>query len=266
MATFHVMSDAQHRVAHPQVRKITVGEVWDAFLLGIDDFREQPSHYAFLCLLFPLSGVILMIWSSGANLMPIMFPLTAGFALLGPLLALGLYEISRRREAGLDTSWYHAFEVRRSPALPAILAVGAMLVVLFIAWILAADRLYTSLFGTEQPQSLSMFVSQVFGTAAGWRMIILGHLIGFCFAAVVLATTVIAFPLLLDRDVGAVSAVETSLRATMMNPVPVAFWGLIVAVCLMIGSIPVFAGLAVMMPILGHATWHLYRKLIVAEK
>ncbi|SOC40135.1 uncharacterized membrane protein [Rhizobium subbaraonis] len=266
MATFHVMSDAQHRVAHPQVRKITVGEVWDAFLLGIDDFREQPSHYAFLCLLFPLSGVILMIWSSGANLMPIMFPLTAGFALLGPLLALGLYEISRRREAGLDTSWYHAFEVRRSPALPAILAVGAMLVVLFIAWILAADRLYASLFGTEQPQSLSMFLSQVFGTAAGWQMIILGHLIGFCFAAVVLATTVIAFPLLLDRDVGAVSAVETSLRATMMNPIPVAFWGLIVAACLMLGSIPVFAGLAVMMPILGHATWHLYRKLIVAEK
>lgn len=266
MATFHVMSDAEHAVAHPQINKITMGQVWDAFLLGIDDFREQPSHYVFLCLLFPLSGIILMIWSSGANLMPIMFPLTAGFALLGPLLAVGLYEISRRREAGLDTSWRHAFEVRHSPAMPAIIVVGLMLLTLFVAWLLVADRLYVSLFGPEQPQSFSSFFQQVLGTRAGWTLIVVGHIIGFCFAVVVLATTVVAFPLLLDRDVGAVSAVETSLRATIANPVPVAFWGFIVAVCMMIGSIPVFAGLAVMMPILGHATWHLYRKLVAPVK
>lgn len=265
MATFHVMSDAEQRVAHPQIRKIGMGEVWDAFLMGLDDFRQQPSHYAFLCLLFPLSGIVLMIWSSGANLMPIMFPLTAGFALLGPILAVGLYEISRRREAGLDTSWVHALEVRHSPAVPAIVTVGLMLLVLFVTWILVAQRLYVGLFGTEEPQSLSLFLSQIFSTDAGWTLIIVGHLIGFCFAAVVLATTVVAFPMLLDRDVGAVSAVETSIRATLKNPVAVAFWGFIVAVCLMIGSIPIFAGLAVMMPILGHATWHLYRKLVVPE-
>ena len=150
------------------------------------------------------------------------------------------------------------------PALPAILAVGAFLLALFVTWILVAQYLYASLFGPEPPESLSVFLSQIFGTTAGWTLIVLGNLIGFCFAVVVLATTVVAFPLLLDRDVGAVSALETSLRATMTNPVPVAFWGLIVAICLVIGTIPVFAGLAVMMPILGHATWHLYRKLVVA--
>lgn len=265
MATFHVMSDAESRVAHPQIRKISIGEVWDAFLLGLDDFRQQPSHYAFLCMIYPLSGVVLITWSSGANLLPIIFPLMAGFALLGPLFAVGLYEISRRREAGLDTSWQHALEVRQSPALPAILAVGLMLLVLFVTWILVAQGLYVSLFGPQPPQTLSVFLSQVFDTRAGWELIVIGNLVGFCFAAVVLATTVVAFPMLLDRDVGAVSAVETSLRATVTNPAPVAFWGLIVAVCLIIGTIPIFAGLAVMMPILGHATWHLYRKLVVPE-
>ncbi|PTM91975.1 DUF2189 domain-containing protein [Mycoplana dimorpha] len=265
MATFHVMSDAESRVAHPQIRKISIGEVWDAFLLGLDDFRQQPSHYAFLCMIYPLSGVVLITWSSGANLLPIIFPLMAGFALLGPLFAVGLYEISRRREAGLDTSWQHALEVRQSPALPAILTVGLMLLVLFVTWILVAQGLYVSLFGPQPPQTLSVFLSQVFDTRAGWELIVIGNLVGFCFAAVVLATTVVAFPMLLDRDVGAVSAVETSLRATVTNPAPVAFWGLIVAVCLIIGTIPIFAGLAVMMPILGHATWHLYRKLVVPE-
>jgi len=92
-----------------------------------------------------------------------------------------------------------------------------------------------------------------------------GNAIGFCFALVVLATTVIAFPMLLDRDVGAVAAVETSLRATLVNPVPIACWGLIVAALLIVGSIPLFVGLAVIMPILGHATWHLYRKIVVDE-
>ncbi|HUH49037.1 MAG TPA: DUF2189 domain-containing protein [Mycoplana sp.] len=266
MATFHVMSGAQQGATQPEVRKISIGEVWDAFWLGLDDFREKPSHYVFLCLIFPLSGVALITWSSGANLLPIIFPLMAGFALLGPVLALGLYEVSRRREAGLDSSWQHALEVRDSPALPAILAVGAFLLALFITWILIAQYLYASLFSPQPPESLSVFLTQIFGTTAGWTLIVLGNLIGFCFAVVVLATTVVAFPLLLDRDVGAVSALETSLRATMTNPIPVAFWGLIVAICLIIGTIPVFAGLAVMMPILGHATWHLYRKLVVAEK
>ncbi|WP_439616874.1 DUF2189 domain-containing protein [Shinella sp.] len=265
MATFHVMAGPDRVVARPAIRRIGLSDVWDALARGFDDFRAKPSHYVFLSLIYPISGVVLVTWSSGANLLPLIFPLIAGFALLGPFFAIGLYEISRRRERGMDTSWRHALEVRHSPALPSILAVGAMLMALFVAWLVFAQILYTNLFGPEPPQSLALFLASIFSSENGLLLMLAGNAIGFCFALVVLATTVIAFPMLLDRDVGAVSAMETSLRATLVNPVPIACWGLIVAALLIIGTVPLFVGLAVVMPILGHATWHLYRKIVVDE-
>lgn len=265
MATFHVMAGPNDMVAHPAIRRIGMSDVWDALARGFDDFRAKPSHYVFLSLIYPICGAVLVTWSSGANMLPLIFPLIAGFALLGPFFALGLYEISRRRERGMDTSWRHALEVRHSPALPSILAVGAMLTVLFVAWLVFAQMLYTSLFGPEPPQSMALFLASVFGSEEGLLLMLAGNAIGFCFALVVLATTVIAFPMMLDRDVGAVAAIETSLRATLVNPVPIACWGLIVAALLIVGTIPIFVGLAVIMPILGHATWHLYRKIVVDE-
>ena len=266
MAHFHVMAGSNEAAAHPAIRRIGLSDVWDALARGFDDFLAKPSHYVFLSLIYPICGVVLVTWSSGANMLPLIFPLVAGFALLGPVFAIGLYEISRRRERGMDTSWRHALDVRHSPALPSILAVGAMLLALFVAWLVFAQMLYTSLFGAEPPQSLALFLASVFSSENGLLLMLAGNAIGFCFALVVLATTVIAFPLMLDRDVGALAAIETSLRATLMNPVPIACWGLIVAALLVVGTIPIFVGLAVIMPILGHATWHLYRKIVVDER
>ncbi len=262
MTAFHVMAGAHEGLARPAVRKIGITDVLEALRLGWNDFMEKPSHYVFLCLIYPVAGLFLAVWSTGANLMPLLFPLMSGFALLGPIAAIGLYEISRRREAGEDTSWRHAFDVRHSPAMPSILAVGFFLVVLFVAWLLIAQALYTANFGETAPASVGAFISDVLTTPQGISMMIWGNLIGFVFAVVVLATTVVAFPLMLDRDVGAAAAVETSMRATLANPVPVALWGLIVAALLVVGTIPIFAGLAVIMPILGHSTWHLYRRLV----
>lgn len=262
MTAFHVMAGGSETFVRPVVRKIGTRDVFDALRQGLDDFREKPSHYVFLCLMYPIAGIFLAVWSSGTNFLPLLFPLMSGFALIGPIAAIGLYEISRRREEGLDTSWTHALDVRHSPALPSIIAVGIMLVGLFIAWLIAAQLLYIFYFGGNAPASISAFLSSVLTTSAGLQLIIWGNLIGFLFALAVLASTVVAFPLLLDRDVGAVAAVDTSLRATIANPVPVALWGLIIAALLVIGTIPIFAGLAVVMPVLGHATWHFYRKLV----
>ncbi|KQV34465.1 MULTISPECIES: DUF2189 domain-containing protein [unclassified Rhizobium] len=266
MTAFHVMAGAEGTVAHPGIRKIGVSDVFDALSRGWADFREKPSHYVFLGLIYPIAGVVLAAWSSGANMLPLLYPLASGFALIGPVAAIGLYEISRRRETGMDTSWRHAFDVRHSPAMPSILAIAAMLFVLFVAWLVIAQALYGQMIAQEPPASLSAFLDSILHTEAGWNLIIVGNAVGFVFAVIVLSTVVVSFPLLLDRDVGAVSAVQTSIRATLVNPVPVAVWGLIVAVGLLIGSIPVFVGLAVVMPVLGHATWHLYRKMIEPSK
>ncbi|MDW6025812.1 DUF2189 domain-containing protein [Mesorhizobium sp. BAC0120] len=262
MASFHVIAGASDTLEHIHVRKISVSDLIDAFKRGVDDFMVKPSHIVFLCLIYPLAGVVLAAWTSGNNALPLLFPLVSGFALIGPFAAIGLYEISRRRELGLDTSWSHAFEVKNSPALPSIAAVGIMLFTIFIAWLLAAKLLYQQVFGLAPPASLSSFLHEVFTTERGWTLIVLGHAVGFVFAAVVLCTTVVAFPLLLDRDVGAYEAIHTSVRAVLTNPIPMFVWGLIVAVLLIIGSLPVFAGLAVVLPILGHATWHVYRKVV----
>lgn len=262
MATFHVMAGASGEFTRPEVRKIGVADLVDALKSGLNDFGEKPSHYVFLCLMYPIAGIFLAIWSSGADLLPLLYPLISGFALIGPIAALGLYEISRRREQGLDSSWHHALEVRHSPALPSIIAVGLMLLALFVAWLIIAQRIYTMTFDEAGLTSISTFLSDVLTTPRGLSLMLWGNLAGFIFAIIVLATTVVTFPLMLDRDVGAIAAVDASIRATLTNPGPVALWGLIVAALLVVGTIPIFAGLAVVMPILGHSTWHLYRKLI----
>ncbi|WP_269931247.1 DUF2189 domain-containing protein [Aminobacter sp. HY435] len=263
MANFHVYAAGTGSdVEHPAICRIGISDVFDALRLGFEDFWDKPSHYVFLCLIYPIVGVFLITWTSGGNALQLIYPLMTGFALLGPFAAIGLYEISRRREQDLDTSWWHALEVRNSPAMPAIAILGIMLMALFIAWLFTAQALFSWLYGDGAPATFSAFASDVLTTQRGWTLMILGNLIGFLFALVALSTTVIAFPLLLDRDLGAYTAVETSARAIMANPGPMLLWGLIVAVGLVIGTLPLLVGLAVVLPVLGHSTWHLYRKVI----
>jgi uncharacterized membrane protein len=207
-------------------------------------------------------GFVLARLVLGANVLPLLFPLAAGFALLGPLAALGLYEMSRRREQGLDVSWKHALDIRRSPSLGAITVLGLMLVAIFLTWIAVAQAIYVATFGYVPAASMPDFIRQVFTTPEGWTLAIVGNFVGFLFAVVALTLTVVSFPLLLDRDVGLATAILTSVRAVLANPVTMACWGLIVAALLLVGSLPAFFGLAVIVPILGHATWHLYRKVV----
>lgn len=266
MTEFHVWSGAARDYARPDVREIAVADVFDALKLGVRDFNEKPSHYLFVGMIYPVAGIVLMMVASGANLLPLLFPLASGFALIGPFAALGLYEVSRRREQGLETDWRDIVALRYSPALPSMLAVGLMLVLVFAFWLVAAENVYIAHFGDTAPTSLTAFLSGVLTTSFGRSMIFWGMVTGFGFAVVVLASTVVTFPMLLERDCGAACAIETSVRATLANPGPVALWGLIVAAMLVIGFIPLLVGLVVTMPILGHATWHLYRKMVVAPK
>jgi uncharacterized membrane protein len=257
-----VYAGQNETLTHPVVRDIGAADLKEALTKGLDDFKEMPTHLAFIGLIYPIFGIGLAALTFSENALPLLFPLVSGFALLGPLAAIGLYELSRRRELGLDTSWEHLFDVLRSPSLPAILALGFTLMVIFGVWLATAQALYEWLYGPMPPRSYSAFLQEVLTTSRGWTLIILGHAIGFVFAAIVFSISVISFPMLLDRDVGVACAVQTSLRAVLANPRTMTFWALMIAALLMIGSVPLLVGLAVVMPILGHASWHLYRRTV----
>jgi uncharacterized membrane protein len=262
MSYSHILVGANASPARPIVRRITPSDLSHALAQGIDDFVAMPSHAVFLCVIYPLLGLIMIATTLGNAMLPLAFPIAAGFALVGPLAAIGLYELSRRREAGLDSSSSHAFDVLHSPSLGAIVALGLLLMAIFLLWLAAAEAIYIANFGYAPPASISQFASDVFNTPAGWRLIVVGTGVGFLFAVVALTIGAISFPLLLDRDVGAAVALATSIRVVATNPMTMALWGFIVAALLVIGSIPFFLGLTVVMPVLGHATWHLYRRAV----
>jgi uncharacterized membrane protein len=230
---------------------------------GFSDFGAYRTDVIFLCLIYPIIGIVLARLTFGYEMLPLLFPLASGFALVGPVAAVGLYEMSRRREQGVEIGWADAFAVVRSPAFGAILVLGLVLLAIFLVWLLAAQLIYQLTLGPEPPVSIAAFVRDVFTTSAGWAMIVVGVCVGFFFALLVLTISVISFPLLLDRDVGLYAAVLTSIRAVVGNPVSMGIWGLIVAAGLVIGSIPAFLGLIIIMPVLGHGTWHLYRKVVL---
>ena len=249
--------------AAPETRILVLQDLREALRKGWDDLAAMRSDVMFACLLYPLMGAVLLGLAAQGNMAHLLFPVLSGFALIGPVAALGLYEMSRRREAGLPVSWLALFDVVKSPRFPRILMLSAMNVVIFIAWILIADAIHTLTLGSEPPASLMAFLREVVTTPAGWAMAVIGSLAGFVLAATVLAMTVVSFPLLLDRDVSLPVAVMTSVKVARENPAVIATWGLIVAAGLLLGTLPALLGLIVALPLLGHATWHLYRAAVV---
>ena len=250
------------RRLEPTIRRIGTGDVWNALREGLADFLVHPTQLIFLAVIYPVIGMLAGHLASGGSLMPLMWPLISGFALVGPIAALGIYELSRRRERNLPVGWLDAFGVLRSPNLGGIIVLSVMLLAIFVAWLFTAQFIYTFIFQGAVPASVEDFTQQVFRTPEGHRLMLVGNGVGLLFAMVVLALSVVSFPLMLDRPVGPIMALRTSVRAVVANPVPMALWGLIVAVLLFLGSLPLFVGLAVVLPVLGHGTWRLYRKVV----
>lgn len=258
-------NDDNTAAAVPRVRALTTDDLMEALNKGFRDFTAFRTDVMFLVLLYPVIGMVLAWTASDMARLPMLFPLMSGFALLGPVAAVGLYELSRRREAGESARWGDAFAVLQSPAIAPILALGMYLFATFIIWLAVASIIYDLTLGPGEPTSLTAFLKDVTMTGPGWTMAVVGCAAGFVFAVVVLASSLVSFPMLLDRHCGLPLAVVTSVRVARKNPRATAVWGMIVAGSLALGSIPFFLGLVIVMPVLGHATWHLYRRAVVFD-
>jgi uncharacterized membrane protein len=248
--------------AMPTIRTIGFADLRAALKAGIADFGAFRTDVIMACLLYPIIGGCLIWIAIHRAVLPLAFPLVSGFALVGPVAAIGLYELSRRRERGQPAAWSDMFAVLKAPGFGGILLLGAGLMILFLGWLLVAWLIYVATMGTQTPESTLVFFRDVLTTPGGWLMIVIGIPLGFVFALVALSISIVSFPLMLDRDVGLPRAVVTSVRLTRQSPVTVLTWGGIVAAGLVLGALPLLLGLAVTLPILGHATWHLYRRAI----
>jgi uncharacterized membrane protein len=248
--------------AVPVVRKITVGDLWDSLRKGMADLGALRDDVLFIGLIYPLAGLVFAIMAANYELVPLIFPLASGFAIIGPVAAVGLYELSRRREQGDHVTWLDAMGVFRSPALMSIVGLGAILLGLFFVWLGVAYEIYLANLGGPGPYTIAAFERSVFTTGGGWAMIAEGFGVGFLFAVAAFAISVVSFPLLIDRDVSMWTAIATSLRAVKANLGVMLVWGAIVAGALALGSLPALVGLIFVVPVLGHASWHLYRKVV----
>jgi uncharacterized membrane protein len=257
-----VASQPEASTTPPVTRALKMSDLRLALRKGWDDLAAMRTDVVFACLLYPLMGAVLIAMATRGDFVHLIFPVLSGFALVGPVAALGLYEMSRRREAGLAVSWLALFDVLKSPRFPRIVMLSALNGVIFLAWLLFADAIHATTLGEAAPKGLMDFLTAVATTPEGWAMAVIGTATGFLLAVVVLSVCVISFPLLLDRDVSLPVAVMTSVHVAWENPTVIAAWGLIVAGGLVLGTLPALLGLVVVLPLLGHATWHLYRAAV----
>jgi uncharacterized membrane protein len=244
------------------IRTITNDDLRFALGQGLDDFLTMRGDILIAGLVYTLVGLAAVVMTTNRPLIPFLFPIVAGVGLLGPVAAVGFYELARRREDGHRSNWSHFFDVLKRPAADDMGIVAGLLMLVFFLWLLAAGALYAFLFGWATPTSIMGFLTAVLTTPRGWALIVLGAAIGAAFGWAVLSLSVASMPMLVDCDVSASEAVSASWRAAHANKRLMLKWGLIVAGLLVLGIAPLFVGLAFVLPWLGYSTWHLYTRLI----
>ncbi len=259
MATVSGLSSSRKDIP---VRKITDEDLRVALRQGLGDFGEMRGDLLFAGLIYTMIGIAAVVMTTNKPLMPFFVPVVAGVGLLGPIAAVGFYELARRRERGDHSNWSHFLDFLKRPSAEDIGIVAGLLLVVFALWLVAAGVLYFVLFGWTTPASISGFLIEIFTTVRGWALIVVGGAIGAIFGWFVLAISVASTPMLVDCDISAAQAVRASWRASRLNKREMIRWGLIVAGLLVLGSIPLFVGLAFVLPWLGYSTWHLYTRLI----
>lgn len=244
------------------IRKLILDDLWQALREGYDDYGAKPSSIPLIILFYALFALLFTLFAFGQDFRYLAFPVVAEFTLIGPIIAIAFFEMSRRRENGLQIRWRSSFRFIHTSSFAPILALSLIMMILYVAWLYMAEAIFFGLFGNTYPESFSLFINEVLATRHGGALIAYGNFVGFLFAFAAMAISVVAFPLALDKPVTSITAMSVSIRAFTSNFWVFAVWGIVVVALLTIGALLFLVGLAFTLPILGHATWHLYRKVI----
>jgi uncharacterized membrane protein len=245
----------------PEVMEVDLSDFRHALRAGWQDFLHAPLYGLFFAGVYVLGGWLIFWASTTKGQVWWTLLASAGFPILGPFIACGFYEISRRREAGTALDWRGVLGVifrQKDSQLPSI---AAVIVVFFLFWNTLAHMIFALFLGNVSMTSISSSL-EVFTTAEGMSMLAFGTAVGAVFATLLYALTVVSIPMLIDRDVDHISAMLTSLAVVRENPALMLGWGGLIAICLFVAMLPWFLGLFLVLPVFGHASWHLYRRAI----
>jgi uncharacterized membrane protein len=245
----------------PVVRRITSADIAEALGQGLRDFQAVPLYGLAFGALYAGGGIVILLSLTAFDMIYLAYPLAAGFALLGPFVAIGLYEVSRRREAAQPISMRDIWSTVRSRGEIGWMAL--VTVFFFVIWMSQVGFLIALSIGLNASFSnLREFIAMALTTNEGLLLLAIGNAVGAALSLILFSLTVVSFPLLLDRDVDFVTAMVTSVRAVVTSPVPMIGWAAVIGVLLIVSALPYFLGLLVTLPVLGHATWHLYRRVV----
>ncbi|WP_416384370.1 DUF2189 domain-containing protein [Roseibium aggregatum] len=246
----------------PKVNKITVNDVIDAFAAGLADFRRAPVYGLAIGAFFALGGLFVVLSAAALNMSYLSYPAAAGFVLIGPFAAVGLYEVSRRLQNGEELSWSRIFGTMWAQKGRELSWMAFVVLFIQIMWMYQVRLLLALFLGFRSFASFDEFLAQVISTPEGLMFLAVGHVVGAILSLILFSLTVVSFPLLMEEDRDFITAMITSVRAVFTSPVPMIGWAFVVTAVLIVSMAPAFLGLVVSLPILGHTTWHLYKKCV----
>ncbi len=246
----------------PELRVPSIEDLRIALAKGWADFRAEPGFGLVIGGIYTFGGLLILYVANYLGYAFLGFPIMAGFALIGPFAAIALYQVSRLRERGEPVTWQAMANGLTREAMFECSYLGVLLIFLMAIWLKSGAVIYALFFGLKL-LSLSALTEALLTTGSGIGFLLVGHLVGAGFAVLVFAMSVVSFPMMVDRGTDFITALITSIRTFQSNPRLLLGWGAFIGLALLVGFATAFVGLMVALPVLGHASWHLYRRIVV---
>ncbi|MBA5776215.1 DUF2189 domain-containing protein [Stappia sp. F7233] len=257
---------ATPRIDPTRVNAVTFNAIVDALAAGMRDFRTAPTYGIFFGAVFTFGGILVVLTAAALKIGYLSYPLAIAFGMIGPFAAVGLYEVSRRLERNIPLDWPGVLGVIWAQRKRELAWMAFVVLFIQIMWMYQVRLLLALFLGFQSFASFGDFLQVVVTTPEGITFLIVGNLVGAALSIILFSLTVVSFPMLLDRDVDFITAMITSVRSVVTSPRAMIGWALVVTITLVLSMLPLFLGLLVTLPVLGHTTWHLYRRLVPPQE